>query len=191
MSDRPGGEFRGPTRPANEWGWNRIDADRPRLPLIGIFLVAFGGLLLLGQFFPSARVVGSGLVVAVGVVLIVAWAARRTGILGLYAGVILAALSLPNLLRDLDAIGEGGGWGTLFLGLGFIAIALVRASDRGGTGWQMIVGIVLTLLGGSQVFVRQLPGSPTLDGLLWPAVILLFGIWLIARSRQPGGVNRR
>lgn len=191
MTKQSGGEFRGPVGGPDQWGWNRIDADRPRLPLIGVFLVLFGGLLLLGQFFPGARLVGSGLVVAAGLALVAAWAVKRTGVVGLYAGVILTALSLPNLLRDLGLIGEGGGWGTLLLGLGFIAIALVRASDRGGTGWQMIVGIVLTLLGGIQVFARQLPGSPTIEGLLWPAVILLAGIWLIARSRQPGGVNRR
>lgn len=191
MRDQPGGEFRGPVGRPDQWSLNRIDADRPRLPLIGVFLVLFGGLLLLGQFFPGARLIGSGLVVAVGLALLAAWAVRRTGVLGLYAGVILTALSLPNLLRDLGLIGGGSGWGTLFLGLGFITIALVRASDRGGTGWQMIVGIVLTLLGGIQVFARQLPGSPTIDGLLWPAVILLVGVWLIARSRPPRGANRR
>jgi len=191
MTNRPGGEFRGPLQRPDEWGWDRIDADRPRLPLIGLFLVLFGGLLLLGQFLPSTRLIGSGLMVAVGVVLVALWAAKRTGTVGLYAGVILAALSLPNLLRDLSLIGEGSGWGTLFLGLGFIGIALVRASNKGGTGWQMIVGLVLTVLGGFQVFARQLPGSPSADGLLWPIAIVAIGIWFILRSRRPGGVNRR
>jgi hypothetical protein len=190
MSNRPGGEFRGPVQRADEWGWNRIDADRPRLPLIGLFLILFGGLLLLGQFVPSTRLIGSGLMVGVGLVLIALWAAKRTGTVGLYAGVILTALSLPNLLRDLGLIGEGSGWGTLFLGLGFVGIGLVRASSRGGTGWQMIVGIVLTLLGGFQVFARQLPGSPSADGLLWPLAIVVLGVWFISRSRRPGGVNR-
>lgn len=191
MSNRPGGELRGPVQRTDEWSWDRIDADRPRLPLIGVILILFGGLLLLGQFVPGARLIGSGLIVAVGLALIAAWAAKRIGTVGLYAGVVLTALSLPNLLRDLSVIAEGSGWGTLFLGIGFIGIALVRASSRGGTGWQMIVGIVLTLLGGFQVFARQLPGSPSADGLLWPLVILLLGIWFITRSRRSGGTTRR
>lgn len=191
MSNRPGGEFRGPVQRPDDWAWNGIELDRPRLPLIGLFLVLFGGLLLLGQFVPGTRLIGSGLMVAVGIVLIALWAARRTGTVGLYAGVVVAALSLPNLLRDLGLIGEGSGWGTLFLGLGFVGIALVRASNRSGTGWQMMVGIVLTVLGGFQVFARQLPGSPSADGLLWPIAIVAIGIWFISRSRGPGGINRR
>jgi hypothetical protein len=125
MADQPGGEFRGriertggPGTPA-DWGWDHIDDDRPRLPLIGVFLVLLGAVLLLGQAFPGVRFAGSGLVVAVGVALIVAWAAGRVGVIGLYAGMILTALSLPNLLRDLGVIAGGNGWGTLFLGLGF------------------------------------------------------------------------
>lgn len=191
MSDQPGGEFRGPVQRTDDWSWQRIDADRPRLPLIGIFLVIFGGLLLLGQFFPGARLLGSAVVVGVGIALVAAWLARRAGVVALYAGVVLTALSLPNLLRDLGMISAGGGWGTLFLGLGFIAIALLRASQRGGTGWQMILGVVLAVIGGVQVIWRELPGSPTIDGLLWPLVILVAGVWLISRSRGAGGMGRR
>ena len=175
MSDQPGGEFRGPiprVTPADNWSWDRIEDDRPRVPLIAVFLIILGGVLLLGQLFPDVRLAGSGLVVAVGIVMIGAWATRRVGVIGLYAGMILTALSLPNLLRDLGVITGGNGWGTLFLGLGFIAIALLRASNRGGTGWQMIVGAVLAVLGAVQVFGRELLPSASLDGLLWPLVIL-------------------
>jgi hypothetical protein len=143
MADQPGGEFRGRVQrvdTGDDWSWNRIDDDRPRLPLIGVFLIILGAVLLLGQVVPGVRFAGSGLVVAVGIGMIALWATRRVGVIALYAGMILTALSLPNLLRDLGVISGGNGWGTLFLGLGFIAIALLRASNRGGTGWQMIVG---------------------------------------------------
>jgi hypothetical protein len=186
MSDRPGGEFRGPLQPnSREWSWRRLDDDRPRVPLIGLFLVGLGALLLLRQFVPALSVTFSAVVVVVGVVLILLYLAKRAGILYLYAGTILVALSLPGLLQDLNVIREGGGWGTLFLGIGFIAIALIRTRNRAGTGWQMVVGIVLTVLGGLQVLARELPGSPTVDNLLWPLVILVAGIWLISRSRRP------
>lgn len=190
MSDRPGGEFRGPIQ-RSEWGWDRVADDRPRLPLIGIFLVLFGAVLLIGQLFPSARFAGSAVVVAVGLVLVGAWFTRRAGVIALYAGVVLTALSLPNLLRDLGLITQGNGWGTLFLGLGFIAIGLIRASGRAGVGWQIIVGGVLAALGLVQVLLRELPGSPGLDGLLWPLVILLAGVWLITRGRAGGGTGIR
>ena len=193
MSDRPGGQFRGPIERPNEWNLNRIDADRPRLPLIGVFLIGLGALLLLRQFIPGLSITFSVLVVAVGVALVASYLLRRNGVVALYAGVVLTALSLPGLLQDLNVIGEGGGWGTLFLGLGFILIALVRASNRSGTGWQMVLGLVLTVLGGIQIFARELPGSPTVERLFWPIVILLAGIWLITRSRgsSSGGITRR
>jgi hypothetical protein len=196
MADQPGGEFRGriqhtggPGTPA-DWSWDRIDDDRPRLPLIGVFLIILGAVLILGQVFPGVRFAGSGLVVAVGIVMIALWATRRVGVVGLYAGMILTALSLPNLLRDLGVIAGGNGWGTLFLGLGFIAIALLRASNRGGTGWQLIVGGVLAALGAIQVFGRELLPSASLDGLLWPLLILVAGVWLISRSRAGGFPGR-
>ena len=189
MTNQPSGEFRGPVQPGpsnpNDWGWRRLDADRPRVPLIGLFLVVLGGLLLLRQFVPALSITFSAFVVAAGIILIALYFLRRAGVLTLYAGVILTALSLPGLLQDLNVIREGGGWGTLFLGIGFIVIALLRASSRAGTGWQMIVGIVLAALGGLQVVGRELPGSPTIDRLLWPIVLLLAGIWLISRSRRP------
>jgi hypothetical protein len=194
MSDQPGGEFRGRIQRVDrpdDWGLDRIDDDRPRLPLIGVFLIGLGAVLLLGQLFPGIRFAGSGLVVAVGLALIGAWATRRVGVVGLYAGMILTALSLPNLLRDLGVISGGNGWGTLFLGLGFIAIALLRASNRGGTGWQLIVGAVLAGLGAIQVFGRDLLPSVSLDGVLWPLLILVAGIWLISRSRGIGGISGR
>jgi hypothetical protein len=158
-----------------------IVGDRPRLPWFGVFLVLFGGLLLLEQVIPGTRAIGSGLVVAIGVALLIAWGVNRHA-WQLYAGAILTAVSLPSLLQDLRVIHEGQGWGTLFLGVAFLLIALIRAGTRGGIGWQVIIGAVLTVVGGAQVAEREIPNFPSLERLVWPALILAVGLALVLRS---------
>lgn len=204
MSPQPDGQFRGripgtgdpswsggaggPGRPGGPWGWTDM-VDRPRVPWFGIFLVLFGALLLLEQLVPGARLLGSGFVVAVGIALLVASAVnRRTW--QLYAGAILTAVSLPALLQDVDVIHDGQGWGTFFLGVAFLAIALFRWGARGGVGWQAIVGGVFAVLGGAQVAEREIPNFPSLGQLAWPTLILVVGLILVVRSlgarRSPG-----
>ncbi len=201
MTDRPDGQFRGRIpgtgtpppagAPGEPWGWTRVVDDRRRVPLLGIFLVLFGSLLIIEQLFPAARALGSGLVVAVGVALLVSWVLNRS-IWELYAGAVLTAVSLPTLLQDLNVIHEGPGWGTLFLGIAFLAIALVRAGASGGLGWQLILGGILTVVGGVQVAEREIPNFPTLERLVWPALILVLGLALVLRStgRRNGPISR-
>jgi hypothetical protein len=167
-------------RPGGPWDLSGA-VGRPRLPWFGVFLVLFGGLLILEQLVPGTRAVGSGLVVAAGVALLVAWAVNRH-VWQLYAGAILTALSLPALLQDLNVIREGAGWGTLFLGIAFLFIALVRVVSRGGFGWQFVVGVVLAVVGGAQVAEREIANFPSLERLVWPALILLLGLLLVTRS---------
>src|SRR4051812_24302143 len=191
MSQEPQGQFRGripnaggsagPYGPGGSWGWGRVVDDRPRLPWFGVFLVLLGALLLAEQITPGARAIGSGVVVPVGIALLTAWSANRH-VWQLYAGAILTAISLPSLLQDLNLIREGEGWGTLFLGIAFLLIALIRAGTRGGLGWQLVLGGVLVVLGGGQVAEREIPNFPSLERLLWPALILVIGIILVARS---------
>src|SRR5690349_5856869 len=104
MSQQADGEFRGPIpgtggsgsaggrpptwnsmgRPGGPWDLSGA-MGRPRLPWFGVFLVLFGGLLILEQLVPGTRAVGSGLVVAAGVALLIAWAVNRH-VWQLYAG---------------------------------------------------------------------------------------------------------
>src|SRR3954466_7059098 len=165
MTQGPGGQFRGripgtggPETPATneQWGFGQVVDDRPRLPLFGVFLLLFGGLLILEQLVPGTRVIGSGLVVAVGAALLISWAVNHRA-WQLYAGAILTAVSLPALLQDLNVIHEGPGWGTLFLGIAFLLIALLRVGSGSGVGWQMILGGVLAIVGGAQVAEREIP----------------------------------
>jgi hypothetical protein len=180
MSDSQQGQFRGRID-SNAWGWGRVVEDRPHIPWFGVFLVLFGGLLLVEQVVPDARAVGSALVVAVGVALLVTWIANRR-VWELYAGAVLTAISLPSLLQDLNVISTGQGWGTFFLGLAFLGIAVVRAASGGGVGWQLLVGALLALVGGSQIAEREIPNFPGLGRLIWPAIILVVGILLVGRG---------
>jgi hypothetical protein len=184
MNQPPEGQYRGPFGP-NAWGWGRVVDERPRLPWFGVFLVLFGGLLLFEQLVPGARAAGSALVVAVGVALLISWVVNRQ-IWELYGGAVLTALSLPSLLQDLNVIDSGQGWGTLFLGIAFLLIGLIRALSKGGAGWQLIVGAILALVGGAQVAEREIPNFPSTERLVWPAIILVIGLVLVLRSMGAG-----
>jgi len=181
---QPGGEFRGRIQNAT-WSWGQVADDHRRLPLFGIFLVVLGGVLLIEQIVPGAQALGSAIVVAVGVALLVAWAVNRQ-VWQLYAGAILTALALPSLLQDLNVINEGGGWGTLFLGVAFLAIAAIRAASGGGFGWQAVLGVVLAVVGGSQIGANVIPNFPSLDKVFWPVIILVLGVLLVARGLDRG-----
>jgi hypothetical protein len=153
------------------WDWSERVGGRRSLPWLGIFLVVFGGLLLLRQFFPALQVAGSLLFLAVGVAFLVSWAVNR-GTGSLYAGAIITALAAPDLVEAAGLRG-GPGLGTLFLGLAFLFIALVRSRSRAGIGWQAYVGLILLVLGASQIAI------PGLTDLAWPVLLVLAGVLLL------------
>lgn len=159
------------------WEWGPDDARRPGLPWIGIFLLVFGGLLLLQAVYPEARAAGSVLVLAIGLTFLIRWAIDR-GTGSLYAGAIITALAAPGVLNtagvDLD------GLGTFSFGVAFLFIAIVRMASGGGWGWQLWFGAMLALIGG----VRM--ASPTIGGLIIPVAIIALGAVMIL-----GGLFRR
>ncbi len=155
------------------WEWGPDDARRPGLPWVGIFLLVFGGLLLLQQAYPQARSAGSLGVLAVGLAFLIKWALdRSTG--SLYAGAIITALAAPGVLQVAGV--ESDGLGTFCLGVAFVAIALVRLASGGGSGWQLWSGGLLALYGG----VRMT--SPALGGLVVPVILIALGVMLLARG---------
>ena len=122
---------RAPGNPAvrfYRWEWGPDDTRRPGLPWIGIFLLVFGGLLLVQQVFPAFKAVGSVVVLAIGIAFLVRWAMDR-GTGSLYAGAIITALAVPGLLNAAGI--DANGLGTFSLGVAFLFIALVRASHGG------------------------------------------------------------
>jgi hypothetical protein len=159
------------------WEWGPDDARRPGLPWIGIFLLVFGGLLLVQQLYPQAKDAGSVIVLAVGLAFLIKWAIDR-GTGSLYAGAIITALAAPGVLNaagiNLD------GLGTFCFGIAFLFIAVVRAASGGGWGWQLWFGGLLALLGGVSMT------NPTAGGLLVPVALIALGGALLLRGASRG-----
>ena len=152
------------------WEWGPDQARRPGLPWIGIFLLVFGGLLLLQQLYPQFEALGSVFVLALGLAFLIKWAIDR-GTGSLYAGAIITALAAPGIINALGY--DVDGLGTFCFGIAFLFIAAVRAVSGGGWGWQAIFGGLLALLG--LVSMTQ----PEVGGLVVPIALLLIGAVLV------------
>jgi hypothetical protein len=155
------------------WEWGPDDARRPGLPWIGIFLVVFGGLLLVQQAYPELKSAGSVLVLAIGLAFLVRWAIDR-GTGSLYAGAIITALAMPGLLNAGGI--HANGLGTFCFGVAFLFIGGVRAVSGGGWGWQLWFGGLLALVGAIDI------SSPAVGGLVVPILLVAVGAALLLRG---------
>lgn len=167
---------RGPGEPrvnVYHWEWGPDDARRPGLPWIGIFLLVFGGLLLIQQVVPEFEALGSVVVLAVGLAFLVKWAIDR-GTGSLYAGAIITALAVPGLLNSAGI--EANGLSTFSFGVAFLFIAIVRAASGGGVGWQLWFGGLLALIGGVSI------ANASLGGLILPIILVGLGAALLIQG---------
>ena len=156
------------------WSW---DGGRERLPWVGIFLVALGGALLIGQFTTPLSA-STLLFDALAAAFLVTWfvnGARGAMIPALF----FVALGAAGTLSDLGYI-SGSGWGTFFVGLGLLLGWLIGRWWGGRYGWALWVGLFFAILGGVQVAGR-IPGFPDL-GQLWPLLLVALGLWIIWRA---------
>jgi len=149
--------------------------------LLGVLLVVLGVLLGAGQLFREAQVGASGFFLVVGIVL-VAVGARDRSDLALYVGLFLSALALSDLLSSAGLV-HGSGWGTLFLGLGVMGVALVRSSAGKRLSWPLGIGAALALWGGSEVVASNVKDFPA-DRLIGPLLIVLLGLYIVTRTRR-------
>lgn len=163
------------------WEWGPEGTRRPGLPWIGIFLLVFGGLLLVQQVYPEFESLGSVLVFAIGLAFLIKWAIDR-GTGSLYAGAIITAVAVPGLLNAAGI--EAEGLTTFSLGVAFLFIAAVRAATGGGWGWQLWFGGLLALIGGVSI------GSPAAGGLIVPALLVALGVALLVRDAGRGFRSR-
>jgi hypothetical protein len=161
------------------WGGHRRGRG---IPLLGIFLIVLGLLLAGGQLFPQAQFGTSAFFLAIGVILVLVGIRDRSD-LALYSGVFVGALALSDLLSTSGVI-EGPGWGKLFLGLGVVAVALIRFAAGRHLGWALVLGGLLALWGGSEVASSNLNFSA--DRLIGPLLIVLLGVYIVSRSRVLG-----
>ena len=158
-----------------EWGTGRPGEQgrRPGLPWIGVFLLVFGGLLVIQQLYPQSQALGSMLMLAIGLAFLIRWAVTR-GTGSLYAGAIITALAVPSALGNAGSSRDG--LGTFCLGIAFLFIALVRAIGGGGVGWQAWFGGLLALIGGVNLV------QPDIGGLIVPLAIVVVGAILVVGS---------
>ncbi len=160
-----------------EWRWGSDEQRRPGLPWIGVFLVVFGGLLLLEQALPQYRGLGNVLLLAAG-----HRVAHRLGDpawhVALYAGAFLTALAAPGTYEAATGTNLGPGWGTLCFGLAFLFIAVVRSLRGGGWGWQLMWGSILGLLGAVEIL------QPDISGIAFPLILVAIGILLLVGNRN-------
>ena len=193
----------GPRREGSDWSsrWRRDWGDsedtglpgplpwpwapgRP-FPWLGVVLVLLGVGLLIRQLAPSISVLGLVLL-AVGLAFAAAWLLARNR-WAIVPALLLLALAAARLLGDLGLL-RGEGWTALLLGAALLAIWLLGRRPRGGRDWALWLGVILVLVGLTQVS-DQLPGVPDLSPV-WPVVLVAAGAVLIAasarrRSRTP------
>jgi hypothetical protein len=167
----------------DSWGFEGSWGRRGGIPLAGILLIVLGLLLAAGQLFPDAQIGASAFFLAVGVLLILTGVRDRSD-LALYAGVFVSAVALSDLLSGAGFI-HGQGWGMFFLGLGVMAIALIRSSAGRRWGWTLGLGALLALWGGSEVAAANTNFAA--DRLVGPLLIVLLGIYIVTRSRRGRG----
>jgi hypothetical protein len=167
-----------------EWGTGRPDDQgrRPGLPWIGVFLLVFGGLLVIQQLYPQSQAIGSVLMLAIGLAFLIRWAVTR-GTGSLYVGAIITALAVPPALDNAGLSRDG--LGTFSLGIAFLFIALVRATGGGGVGWQAWFGGLLALIGAVNLV------QPQIGGLIVPIAIVAIGAVLVVGSLVAPGRSWR
>jgi hypothetical protein len=159
------------------WEWS-TDADQKRgIPWLGLFLVVFGGLLLVEQLFPGFEFAGAAFFLVIGILMLGRWAINRRHVGWLYGGAIVIALAAPGVLEGLDIV-SGPGLGTLSLGIAFLGIAAVRATSGAGIGWQTWVGVILVVLGASQLV------QPRVGDLILPILIVVLGALIVIRGLE-------
>jgi hypothetical protein len=174
-----------PEHPTDGPGWDlqELLADTSLSTWVGVGLLAIGGYLVLSWFVPGIDLIGSLILLAVGVVLLAQHLQRGAGAWALYAGAVLTGMGAARALGDILP-GTPRGMTAMGIGCAFLAIAYLRHSQAGGYGWQGIVGAAALILGGIQFLLGLLPGSPSVLDLLLPALLVIGGGVLIMRTRD-------
>jgi len=182
----PPGSAKRPGAAARAVGWSLGQAEAGRLGLwIGAGLLAIGIYLVLEQFVPAVRILGSlGLALAGGVLL--TWVATgRAGAWALNVGAILAGYGAFRFAAELLGL-RTVGWGTLGAGLGLLVLAAFRMRRGGRFGWQAWVGAFFVVWGGWGALGSVIPGFPSLGDLLVPGLVVLVGLAILRRGIRPG-----
>lgn len=155
---------------------------------VGVVLIAVGGVLLATRLAPvqsaPAWLLGLGLAFSlIGII------QRAYG--PLVAGMILLGLGAGIVLGDRDALGLSiRAWRLVALGAGFALIVpiatLLQLKRR---LWPLVVGGILVVAGLAPFLRRFLFVPPWAEEAMrtwWPALLVVFGLVVIARALRKG-----
>ena len=146
--------------------------------LPGVILIAVGLTLFAVQLL---NLDGDVIVVVIGLVFAIAFAAtRRYGLL-IPAG-IMTGLGIGILLENFGVMGEPV---VLGLGLGFLAIYaadfLTSGASAPGRWWPLIPGAILTIIAAAESTFGEEGARLITQG--WPVLLIVAGAWLLLRGR--------
>lgn len=148
--------------------------------VLGLILVAIGGMLLLGRWVPDA---GQYIVLAIGLVFLVAFfISGEYGFLvpggivtGIGAGIPLAAAYAGEL---------GGGLFLVAFGAGFLLIwvlgELMRVPER--HWWPLVPGLIIGSIGVALTAGERGRGVADAINTAWPIVLIAGGLLLLVRA---------
>ena len=148
---------------------------------IGVGFVVVGVYLLLTLFIPDLGLLGSVVILVVGVSLLAGYFTARRGGWALYIGAILTAVGVGQLVNAAAFLPRHGPT-AIAIGIAFFGISWVRRSAGRGGGWEFRVGIVALAYGVLELAVGLLPGSPGLLDLLLPILLLVIGALVVSRG---------
>jgi hypothetical protein len=148
---------------------------------IGVGLLVVGIYLLLTLFFPGLALVGSAVILVLGVVLLAGYFSARRGGWALYMGAILTAVGVARLAQEIAFVPRHGPT-AIAIGIAFLAVSQVRRSSGRSGGWAARVGIVALAFGLLQLAIGVLPGSPGLLDLALPILLVLIGLAVVSRG---------
>jgi Putative adhesin len=142
-------------------------------------LILFGVLFLIATVVP----IGGGVfLLGLGLAFLVARLATGRYGYAVPAG-ILSGLGTFVALQEAGILsGDNGGWALVFLGLGFLAIYPLGAYPR--AYWPVIPGAIMIALGLALLDAAALAplSAYTWVGQYWPVVLVLLGLWILARD---------
>jgi hypothetical protein len=166
--------------------WSSWSSDRGSFPGFALFLVVLGAVLLIQLMVPDLSL-WSLVVLAAGLAFGAAWLVGHvTG--ATMPALILTAWGLADVGHDVGFL-PGGGWGTLFIGLAFLAGWVLARYQGVQRGYALPVGVVLGLVGLAET-ANALAFDLSLAAVV-PVAMIVVGLYLLWQrgwsSRGPAG----
>lgn len=163
---------------------NIFHARRNRI-LSGLVLILLGGLFLVNQMV-EIPAVGKLFLPGLGVLFLIWGVITRTGGLLIPGGILTGIGTGVYLMEALPLEGEKEpGVFLLAFGGGFVLItllSLVFSTEK--HGWALIPGGILAAIGAALSLGGAAMDVLEMVGKLWPAALILVGIWVILRRRE-------